>query len=215
MIYSLGPRAHRVYVTLHERILSGDLMPGTKLPSHTELATEFGVAPLTVRQVLAHLEQEGLVSREQGRGTFVRTGASPAVLVVEDDVSMRALLRVHITLAGYRAIEVPTPEEGIEVMETDPAIALVLSDVRVPSKEAGIAFIRSVRHRWPEIPLAAVTGFPDDLAELHGKPECPVLILPKPFWTRQIEEALRLALRPSLSDGRRSAVSREGGDAAE
>jgi diguanylate cyclase (GGDEF)-like protein/PAS domain S-box-containing protein len=43
-----------------------------KIPAHLELAKEFGVAPFTVRQVLAHLEREGLVSVEQGRGTFVR-----------------------------------------------------------------------------------------------------------------------------------------------
>lgn len=40
--------------------------------THTVLATEFGVAPLTVRNALAQLEQDGLISREHGRGTFVR-----------------------------------------------------------------------------------------------------------------------------------------------
>jgi CheY-like chemotaxis protein len=90
-------------------------------------------------------------------------------------------------------------------LERDPSIALVISDVRMPptgdvagftarpETAAGIGFIRTVRQRWPTLPLAAVTGYPDDLAELHGTPECPVLIVPKPFRASQIAEVLRLA----------------------
>ena len=55
MIYGFGPRARRVYTVLRDRIARGDWVPGEKLPSHRELAAELGVAPLTVRQVLALL----------------------------------------------------------------------------------------------------------------------------------------------------------------
>jgi CheY-like chemotaxis protein len=135
-----------------------------------------------------------MVSRQHGRGTFVRGDASPAVLIVEDDVQMRTMLRINVTAVGHRVLEASSPAEALEALETDSAIVLILSDVRIPTREAGIEFICTVRRRWPQLPLAAVTGYPDDLADLHGKPECPVLILPKPVWARQIEEALRLAL---------------------
>ena len=79
VIYGLGPRAQRVYDVLRGRITSGELTSGSQLPSYVALAEQFGVAPLTMRQVLARLEEEGLVSREQGRGTYVRTPARPAV----------------------------------------------------------------------------------------------------------------------------------------
>ncbi|MDE3076981.1 MAG: GntR family transcriptional regulator [Chloroflexota bacterium] len=191
----LGPRSRRVYAALKGRIAAGAIVAGSKLPPHTELATEFGVSPVTMRQVLARLEEEGLVSREQGRGTFVHAPAMPAVLIVEDDPATRILLREHVTQAGYQAVEASGPSEGIAALERNHDIALVLSDVRMPDKEAGIEFIRTVRNRWLELPLAAVTAQADDLAELHGTPECPVLIVPKPIRTRQIDEALRLALR--------------------
>jgi DNA-binding GntR family transcriptional regulator len=69
---------------LRDGLLSGEFAPGARLPSHTELAAQFGVATLTVRNVLDHLEQEGLVAREHGRGTFARARTTPAVLIVED-----------------------------------------------------------------------------------------------------------------------------------
>jgi DNA-binding transcriptional regulator YhcF (GntR family) len=196
VIYTLGPRAHRVYTILRHALLSGEFAPGAKLPSHTELAAQFGVATLTVRHVLAHLEQEGLVSREHGRGTFARARATPAVLIVEDDALARTLLRTYVTKAGYRPIEASGPTEGLAVLAQDRTIALVLSDIHMPGKQEGIGFIRAVARRWPEIPLAAVTGYPDDLAELHGKPECPFLVLAKPVRAQQIETVLRLVLQP-------------------
>jgi CheY-like chemotaxis protein len=194
-IYNLGPRAQRVYLALRDRIIRGELPVGMQLLPHAALAAEYGVAPVTVRQVLAHLEAEGLVSLEQGRGTFVRAPVLPAVLIVEDDGAMRDLLEEYVSHAGYRPIPVATAAEGLACLAQDAAIALVFSDVHMPDKESGLDFIRRVRRRWSALPLVAITGYPDDLAGLHGTPECPVLILTKPLWAHQIEETLRLTLR--------------------
>ena len=204
MAHELGPRANRVYAALLERISGGHLAPGAKLPSHLQLAAEFGVAPMTVRLVLGRLEEEGLVSREPGRGTFVRAPARAAVLVVDDDAPARIALGEYVTRAGYRPIAASGPADGLAALKRDPTIALVLSDVRMPTAADGTGFIRAVRRRWPELPLAAVTGYAEDLADLRGSPECPVLIVPKPFRPSQVEEALRLALttpyRPAQVD---------------
>ena len=193
-IFAFGPRAQRVAADLRQRILSGDLAPGTKLPPHQELAAHYEVAPLTMRRALAALEEDGLVSREPGRGTFVRAPAAPAVLVVEDDLPSRRLIGIYVTRAGYRAVEAVGPAEGLAALERDPEIAFVLTDVRMPDRQDGIGFIRAVRLRRPEVPMAAVTAYPDDLAELFGRPECPLLILAKPIAGYQVEEALKLVM---------------------
>ena len=56
---------------LRRRIRSGEWQPGTKVPILGELAREFGVARVTVRQAMGVLEGEGLIWRKQGKGTFV------------------------------------------------------------------------------------------------------------------------------------------------
>jgi CheY-like chemotaxis protein len=187
-------RGAEVYEALRARIVGGQLAAGTQLPPHLRLAAEFGVAPMTVREALRRLEDEGLVSRQHGRGTFVRDSRPPAVLVVDDEEGMRALLSDQVEMAGYRAVSAAGPAEAIVCLEDDPSIALVLADVRMPTATAGIELIRVVRRRWPRLPLAAVTAYPEDLVELYGTPECPVLILAKPFRPGQIDEALELAL---------------------
>jgi len=57
---------------LAAQIRSGDLPPGTRLPTHRRLAERHGIALVTATRVYAELEAMGLVSGEVGRGTFVR-----------------------------------------------------------------------------------------------------------------------------------------------
>ncbi|TML70619.1 MAG: GntR family transcriptional regulator [Actinobacteria bacterium] len=57
---------------LEHEILSGRWKAGLRLPSELDLCEHFGVSRTTVRQALARLEQEGLISRRKGHGTFVQ-----------------------------------------------------------------------------------------------------------------------------------------------
>ena len=53
-------------------ILSGELAPGTRLPTTRELAVSSGTSIKTVHRALADLAKEGLLIRTRGSGTFVR-----------------------------------------------------------------------------------------------------------------------------------------------
>ena len=54
------------------RIASGQLQQGDRLPTERELVEMFGGGRSTVRRELGELEQEGIIGREVGRGTFVK-----------------------------------------------------------------------------------------------------------------------------------------------
>lgn len=56
---------------LVHRIVAGDWKPGASLPNETLLAQQFGISIGTVRKALDILEDEHIVTRRQGRGTFV------------------------------------------------------------------------------------------------------------------------------------------------
>jgi GntR family transcriptional regulator len=56
---------------LAERIRTGMLRPGDRIPSERELAEQIQVSRMTVRQALGRLADRGLLVRERGRGTFV------------------------------------------------------------------------------------------------------------------------------------------------
>jgi GntR family transcriptional regulator len=56
---------------LSDSIRRGVWKPGQRLPGEPELCRAFGVSRTTVRQALNELARQGLVVREQGRGTYV------------------------------------------------------------------------------------------------------------------------------------------------
>ena len=57
---------------LRSSISQGEYPPGGRMPSESALAKTHGVSAMTARQAVSVLEEEGLVSRIQGKGTYVR-----------------------------------------------------------------------------------------------------------------------------------------------
>ena len=54
-----------------QRINSGELMPGMRVPSENEIISNFQVSSTTARKALNELEQSGYASKIKGKGTFV------------------------------------------------------------------------------------------------------------------------------------------------
>lgn len=65
------PRYLVVAESMRRRIAEGVYRVGAKIPNEHALARDFGVSVMTVRQGMSLLEKQGLVARQQGRGTFV------------------------------------------------------------------------------------------------------------------------------------------------
>jgi GntR family transcriptional regulator len=80
------------------RIRSGQWAPGSRLPSERVLCNILDVSRATLRQALAELEERGLISRHQGRGTFV---ARP---------------RVEAALSGFFSIREALHARGMTVV---------------------------------------------------------------------------------------------------
>jgi DNA-binding GntR family transcriptional regulator len=67
-----GPLWETVAATIRERILSGELAPGTKLVE-TDFAEQFGTSRGPIREAIRELAREGLVAELARRGTYVST----------------------------------------------------------------------------------------------------------------------------------------------
>jgi GntR family transcriptional regulator len=95
--HSVSPLYAQVADALRERIVKGIWPIGTRIPTLPDLAQEFGVGLITVRQAMQLLKNEKLVQPEQGRGTFVR-----------DRPQIHPRMRVETSLNGladlYRAL---------------------------------------------------------------------------------------------------------------
>ncbi len=125
----------RLLSEIRERILSGELAAGTRLPTEFEIAQQYNISRGTVRQALSLLVNEGLLERIQGSGTFVRqrpqpseppasAGAPKSIGVIlsqaGDELSMRILLGVEQAAKprGYQ-ISFAYAEEDAQEMAQD------------------------------------------------------------------------------------------------
>jgi GntR family transcriptional regulator len=88
------PRYAQLASLLRQRIARGQWNAGERLPSLDELRREFDVARVTVRQAVTLLQREGLVSAEQGRGTFV-TGRPARERRLRLETDLRSLAEVY------------------------------------------------------------------------------------------------------------------------
>src|SRR5204862_2559647 len=68
----------QVVAVLEQRIRSGKIAPGGRLPSERELCAEFGVSRMVVREAIARLKADGYVETRQGAGASVP--AHPGIL---------------------------------------------------------------------------------------------------------------------------------------
>lgn len=104
-------RADEIVQRVTEAIHLGLLDDGERLPVELDLAAQFGVAPMTVREALATLRDQGLVETRRGRsgGSFVRRPASPPIeqlttrLADLSPSDLRDLFDEHTAIAGQSA----------------------------------------------------------------------------------------------------------------
>jgi DNA-binding GntR family transcriptional regulator len=68
---SYEPAYAQLVRILTGQIKAGVFRPGDRLPSEAQLCERYGISPMTVRRVINILVDQGVVTAEQGRGTFV------------------------------------------------------------------------------------------------------------------------------------------------
>lgn len=71
----------KLALALRERIVRHEWLPGTFIPAESSLAQTYGVALGTIRQAIALLVEDGLLQRQQGKGTLVKKGLNGASMM--------------------------------------------------------------------------------------------------------------------------------------
>jgi len=103
------PYYHQISAIIRGKIENRVLRAGDRLPSEEEFCRSFGVSRTTVRQALQGLEQDELIERFAGRGSFVK-GVTPNVANLKMTCLLEDLIALGIpaeTELKERAIVVP------------------------------------------------------------------------------------------------------------
>lgn len=174
--------------TLQQEIRDGVLEPGVKLPTEPELAEIYGAGRHSVRRAVVELAKEGLLSVEQGRGTYVQ--ARP---MIRYPIGRRTRLSRNMQAQG---LKLSGDVSGVEQIPARPRVAKslgleigapVIATSRVTLADDVPVSLGTIYHdasRFPEFPerreeLGSTTavyasyGVKDylrDTTEIHSRP---------------------------------------------
>jgi PAS domain S-box-containing protein len=132
-----------------------------------------------------------------------------AILVVEDDATVRTFVSTTLRDAGYDVAEARNALEASELFRTR-LFELVLTDVIMPDG-GGVALSELLLSQRPGLKVLLMSGYTDDQLAVHGVLETGVRLLEKPFSTQLLKRTVRAVLS---AKPRRSSYARESASAA-
>lgn len=175
-----------------------------------------GLGLSSVYGIITQLDGAVFVESEPGRGTTFdvylpavlepateeRPAPAPAtapapqlgtILVVEDEDTVRRFARLALERHGFRVVEAATAQEALDRGQSDPSIALLLTDVVMPRMN-GPELAEHLRKARPGLPVLFMSGYPSSLVLANGHIDRSVNLLSKPFTTAQLIAAVRATL---------------------
>ncbi len=116
------PRYAQAETALRTLLETGGYRPGDKLPPEPELARQLGVSRATLREVLRSYEQQGLITRRQGVGTYL----NPRPLYVDSGLEVLESIESLLANRGLR------PQMVDRRLRVEPALPKAAARLDIP-----------------------------------------------------------------------------------
>jgi len=151
--------------------------------SEPERGTTFKIyLPAAEGAELPEASPESPVEVQRGSGT---------ILVVEDEESVRGLVRLILGETGYQVLEAADGERAIELCrEHEGEIHLLLTDVVLPGV-SGPKLAEEIQQLRPDIKVVYMSGYTDNAIVHHGMLDEGIAFLEKPIKPRVLTESMR------------------------
>ncbi len=110
------------------------------------------------------------------------------ILIVEDEFLIRLTLAEALCDEGFDVVEAETGDAALRLIEADPTIRLMLTDMQLPGTLDGASLAAHARRHNPELPIIFVTGRPEAVGALLTRRD---LFIAKPYLPSEVCAAAR------------------------
>lgn len=111
------------------------------------------------------------------------------ILVVEDEFLIRLTLVEALSDEGFKVLEAETGDAALPILQSDPAICLLLTDIQLPGSLNGRALAMKARENLPHLPIIFMTGRPEVGDEAQRSPHD--VFISKPYTLADICQAAK------------------------
>lgn len=194
---------------IRSQILSGELLPGDRLPPEAALSAELGVSRLTLREGIRALMSEKLITTRRGNtgGTFVAhpsatdvvaaLGRALQMMTATDRLSTRNIVEAWVILEGPVARLAAEGRTDAEVAElysnSEPPVGL--SEAEAAERAYRFHAVLGQATRNPLLPMLTrplSSIVPEHFAPVRARPT---------FWTRAMKDLREVAKAVEAKDG--------------
>jgi DNA-binding response OmpR family regulator len=120
----------------------------------------------------------------------IHHGDGQSVLLVEDDESVRLLVRDVLEELGYRATEAADGQQAVRILEEGQRFDLMISDVGLPGMN-GRQLAEIAREHLPDLPVLFVTGYAESATARRGFLSNNMQMIAKPFQIEMLSARIR------------------------
>jgi CheY-like chemotaxis protein len=117
-----------------------------------------------------------------------------SILVVEDDIEVRATAVDILTSLGYRVHEASNGHQAVERFMQHPDVALVFSDIMLPGGLLGTNLVQKLRERRPTLKVLMTSGFSETSILHRGILDGSMELLGKPYNVEDLARRIRVIL---------------------
>ncbi|HEV2503755.1 MAG TPA: response regulator [Mesorhizobium sp.] len=111
-----------------------------------------------------------------------------SVLLVEDEFLIRMDIADQLSEEGYRVFEASNADDAVRLLEKEPSIRILFTDIDMPGSMDGLRLAAAVRDRWPPVKIVVTSGH--RLVEITDLPEGSVFY-PKPYHHKAVVASFR------------------------
>jgi two-component system chemotaxis response regulator CheY len=114
------------------------------------------------------------------------------VLTVDDSRTMRDMLKLALTQAGYEVVQAEDGVHGLEVLAANPPPDVIVTDINMPRMD-GFGFIEGVRRdeRHRAVPILVLTTESDSEKKMRARQAGATGWIVKPFNPEKLVDAIR------------------------
>ncbi|HWV12844.1 MAG TPA: response regulator [Sphingobium sp.] len=127
---------------------------------------------------------------EPAESAAIHHGDGQSVLLVEDDESVRLLVRDVLEELGYKATEAADGQEAVRILESGRRFDLMISDVGLPGMN-GRQLAEIAREHLADLPILFVTGYAEGAAVRGGFLSDNMQMITKPFQIEMLSARIR------------------------